>query len=139
MPSWWKLQGGVRDGWVIGLCTLLTFGIFCFDLATPFDDVSIGFAYDGVIALTFLVRYRQLYFSYAVVASALVAIGCFFPVPPAGEAAVFFVNRGLAVGSLWLIALLIESRTRAEAALLKALETAEIASQSKSRFLASIL
>ena len=131
-------QGGGRDTAVIGLCTLLTFAIFCIDLATPADDVSIGFAYDTVIFLTFFIRYRQLYFPYAAVVSVLVVVGCFFPLPAWGEAPVFFANRLLALGSLWLIAGLIHYRTRTEAALLRLLDASELASQAKSRFLAAM-
>ena len=138
MSSGFGSQGGGRDAVVIGICALLTFAVFCLDLATPADNVSIGFAYDSVILLTFLVRYRQLYFSYAAVATVLVAIGCFFPVPGWDEAPVFFANRTLAVVSLWLIAGLIHYRTRAEAALLRLLDASEHASQAKSRFLASM-
>ena len=138
MSSGLGSQGGGRDTAVIGLCALLTFAVFCFDLVTPADNVSVGFAYDAVIFLTFLVRYRQLYFSYAAVASVLVGVGCFFPVPGWDEAPVFFANRLLAVGSLWLIAGLIHYRTRSEAALLRLLDASELASQAKSRFLASM-
>ncbi len=138
MASGFGSQGGGRDTLVIGLCTLLTFVVFCFDLVTPADNVSVGFAYDLVIFLTFFVRYRQLYFSYAAIASVLVAVGCFFPLPGWEEAPVFFVNRVLAVGSLWLIAGLIHYRTRSEAALLRMLDASELASQAKSRFLASM-
>ncbi|MEI7610400.1 MAG: HAMP domain-containing sensor histidine kinase [Rhodospirillaceae bacterium] len=138
MSSGFDGQGSGRDVVVIGLCTFLTFVIFCFDMATPADDVSVGFAYDVVIVLTFLVRYRQLYFPFAAVASVLVVIGCFFPLPSPEDASVFFANRGLALVSLWLIAGLIHFRTRSEAALLRLLDASELASEAKSRFLASM-
>jgi two-component system cell cycle sensor histidine kinase PleC len=138
MPSWFGSQRNLRDAIVVVVCTALTFGIFCFDLWTPADNVSVGFAYDSVIFLTFLVRYRRLYFPYAAVATALVMIGCFFPLPDWDHAPVFFANRALAVMSLWLIAYLIHYRTQAEAALVRMLETSQLASQSKSQFLASM-
>ncbi|MEI6557600.1 MAG: HAMP domain-containing sensor histidine kinase [Rhodospirillaceae bacterium] len=138
MKAWLISQGREHDGAVIVLCTILTFAIFCLDLGTTADNVSVGFVYDGVIFLTFLVRHRQLSFSYAAVASVLVVVGCFFPLPAREEMPVFFANRLLAIGSLWLIALLIHYRSHAEAALVKLLDASELASEAKSRFLASM-
>ncbi len=138
MASWCGWQIWARDATVIAVCTVLTFGIFCFDLITPEDNVSVGFAYDVVVFLAILVRQWRFYLSCAAVASVLVVIGCFFPLPSPDEALVFFANRALAILSLWLIAALIYYRARADAALMIALETSEQASQSKSRFLANM-
>ena len=138
MPAGFDFQGSGRDVYVIGACALLAFVVFCFDLLTPADNVSVGFAYVSVIALTFFVRYRRLYFSYAAVASVLIVVGCFYPLPTPAEALVFFANRLLAVVALWLTAAVIHYRTCAEAALIKTLETAELVSKAKSRFLASM-
>ena len=138
MSSGFGGHGGWRDTAVIGLAAALTLAIFWFDLVTPADDVSVGFAYDAVIFLTFFVRYRQLYFSYAALASVLVVVGCFLPVPSWDAVPVFFANRTLAIGSLWLIAWMVHYRAQSEAALLRLLETSEQASGAKSRFLASM-
>ncbi|MEI8395535.1 MAG: HAMP domain-containing sensor histidine kinase [Rhodospirillaceae bacterium] len=138
MPLWVGFQSNVRDNAVIGLCTVLTFGIFCFDLITPEDNISVGFYYCTVILLSFFVRYRRLYFSYASVATVLVIIGCFFPMPSAADAPVFLINRAIAVLALWLSAGFIHYRTTTEAALIKSLEVNELASLAKSRFLASM-
>ena len=138
MSSGFDGHDGWRDTVVIAVAALLTFAIFWFDLITPADDVSVGFAYDAVIFLTFFIRYRRLYFSYAAVASVLVAVGCFFPVPSWDTAPVFLANRALAVGSLWLIAGMIHYRAQSEAALMRLLEASELASSAKSRFLASM-
>jgi signal transduction histidine kinase len=138
MPLWFGQNFSLRDNIVIFACGMMTLAIFCFDLETPADDVSIGFVYDSVIFLTFLIRQGNFHFFYATIATILILMGCFFPLPEWNEAPVFFANRSLAILSVWLIAYLVHYRTKAEAALLKSLETSQLASHSKSQFLASM-
>ena len=92
------------------LCCLLTAAIFYFDLITPEDNVSVGFAYNIVVFFTFLIRRRHAHFFFAGTASALIVLGCFFPLPTWSEAPAFFANRVLAIASVWLAAYLIHIR-----------------------------
>lgn len=138
MPAGGSFREGGRDALVTLICAVVSFAVFCIDLATQADNVSVGFAYDLVVVLTALAPERRLYGSYAAVGTVLIGLGCFFPLPPADEAVVFFVNRLLAVMSLWLIAAVIHYRSKADVALVRALEASETASHAKSRFLASM-
>ncbi len=138
MPVWFGQHCSTRDVCVLIACVILSLCIFWFDLVTPEDNVSVGFAYDSVMFLIFLIRKWRIYFYYASVATVLVVIGCFFPFPELSSAPTFFANRLLAILSLWLIAFLIHYRANAETALTKSLEISQLASQSKSHFLASM-
>ncbi|WP_051341252.1 sensor histidine kinase [Azospirillum halopraeferens] len=103
-----------------GVLVALTAAVFAADVAMHGESVSVCFAYAGPIVLGALVDARTP-FAYAAAASVLAVAGLAIQ-PGEATTAAFVVNRALAVGALWLLALLMHSRHRAEAALRRSLE-----------------
>ncbi len=101
--------------------SLSTAGIFLADLQTPADNVSICFAYAIPIVLGIQLGGRVA-FAYAAVATLLSIAGSLIQ-PGGPTSVVFFANRVIAIGTQWMMALLVHYRLEAEAALRRGLET----------------
>ncbi|MGQ9369003.1 sensor histidine kinase [Azospirillum sp. ST 5-10] len=98
----------------------LTAAVFAADLLTHAESVSICFAYAAPVLLATLIDARTP-FLYAASASLLAVAGLAVQ-PGDATTAAFVVNRAIAVVGLWLLAQLLHSRHRAEAALRRSLE-----------------
>jgi len=109
---------------------------FVLDALTP-PGVADGIVYPVLLALCLLVRSRRALLAYSVLATALTVIPAFIG-PESGVGEISLLNRAIAVGSIWIIALLIRGQLALDARLRAQEREARAASQAKSSFLANI-
>ncbi len=111
-------------------------GAFLLDTLTP-PGVADGIVYPALLALCLLVPSRRALLTYSLLATVLTVIPAFFaPLTGLGEASL--LNRAIAIGSIWIIYVLINGRLALDARLRAREREAREASQAKSSFLANI-
>jgi signal transduction histidine kinase len=92
--------------------SLATLGVFGFDLLIPLG-VAAGVPYVAVVLIAAWIPWRHSIVLFAVVGSALTLLGYLLS-EPGGVAWMVAMNRGLALFAIWVTALLLVQRRRAE-------------------------
>jgi signal transduction histidine kinase len=111
-------------------------GAFLLDALTP-PGIADGIVYPVLLALCLLLPSQRALLGYSVLATVLTVIPAFLsPLTDLGEASL--LNRAIAIGSIWIIYVLINGRLALDARLRAREREAREASQAKSSFLANI-
>jgi signal transduction histidine kinase len=92
---------------------LLCFTVLVFDLSTP-RGAAVGIAYIPIIFCSLWFTQPYMAFVFAVVTSALALLGYFASPPSHAEPWIVLSNRGLTLGALWFVAILVYMRRRTE-------------------------
>ncbi len=100
---------------LLGLSLLVAGAVFLFDLVTPLG-IAGGVPYVALVLIGVWYPRRDHIFILAAVASALTVAGYFLS-PTAGVSWMALTNRGLALFAIWVVAILLNNRGRAENAL----------------------
>jgi signal transduction histidine kinase len=101
----------VSTRWVTVTIWLLLWSIFLFDMLTPPENISVGFAYAVPIFMS-LFELRPRAFLYAGTATTLSLAGPFIQPPGDLTAEVIAANRLIAVATQWLCAMLVRAQYR---------------------------
>lgn len=128
VTTWWASEASRRIvpraplWWAGGLFA----GVFLFDSQTPLD-VAVGVAYVPLIFASLWYRRPQVAYLFAILATALVALGFFASPPGAGEDEGALINRALAVAAVWITAATLSLYLRATIAIEQGKEQLELA------------
>lgn len=123
-----------RSAAVLALVAAAMAAVFAYDVLTPPDDVSLSFVYAVLILLT-LFSFDRAVYPCAAAATGLSVLGAFINPPSEMVSAVFFTNRGIAVASQWIVAVLVVTRKAAEARLRDDLVAQKAEAETSRRFL----
>ncbi len=121
--------------WLIFAVVLLLMGtVFVADIHTTPDHVTICFIYTAIIFLSIFSFYRSAYIA-AAVATVFSVLGSFANPPAEALSVVFFANRGIAIASQWLVAILVTTRKDAETLMKADLAEQTANAETRRRFL----
>jgi len=112
--------------------------IFCFDVFTREDDVSIGFVYVLPTLMGFFVRDRALQLTIIATSMVLILIGCFVPIPINEDLPTFLANRFLSIVTVLITGIMIRLRVRLEMTLFDALERERKSSATQRAFVSMV-
>jgi two-component system cell cycle sensor histidine kinase/response regulator CckA len=109
---------------VIAVSIILTIGIFIFDLLTP-----LGMAEWLLYLIPLVIASRELprkyIYAFVVILTVFIALGFIYS-PPGIQPEIALFNRSLAVGTVWIVSILLLQRRRTEEALRRAYDELEI-------------
>jgi|GEM_PF-2006765 len=112
--------------------------LFACDIATPWDDISVGFLYVVPTLATFFVGETRQRVVLVLVAVVLIVAGGVYTLPDADRLLPFALNRALAVITILITGVLVHSRVRLEHSLSVALEREQRAAAMQRAFVSMV-
>jgi len=112
--------------------------IFCLDLVTREDDISIGFLYTIPTLMGFLIKERKWQNLIVAISILLITLGCFLPTIAEGDLLIFFGNRALSIITVLITGIMVNYRVRLEDTLGAALAKEKKASAMQRAFVSMV-
>ena len=123
-----------KEWLVFAIVLVLMVLVLAADLETTPDHVTICFIYAAIIFLSIFSFHRSAYIA-AAVATLFSVLGSFINPPGEAVSVVFFANRGIAIVSQWVVAILVTTRKNAETLMRTDLEEQTASAETRRRFI----